>query len=153
MILARLERDAVFLEHRRDMRIARDGLWLVIVIGEHRVHVQRLRKLRNRVACLVIKHMQRAAHCRKRGTQLDHAFPYKFNAAICFVRQDIENFAVEYEHAMYALGVGQRGVQRSIIKRPQIAAKPEQGGGVLHSCHSASAPWRDVRRMRRSLPT
>ena len=151
MIFARLERDAFGFEQRRHVRVASNRLRFVIVIGEHCIHIQRLRELRNRVACLIVNHMQRTAHCLKCSTQLDHTFPDKFNAAIRLVNECVKDFAIKHEHAMHALGVGQRGVQRSIVKRPQIAAKPEQSGGVLHVRHFASAAPFGVRLAHHSL--
>ena len=85
MILARLERDALRLQHRRHVRVASNGLRLVVVIGEHRIHIQGLCELRDRVARRVVNHMQRAAQCLKRCTKFRDAFPDEFNAAIQLV--------------------------------------------------------------------
>ncbi len=140
LILEVGEGNAEYLQAARDVGIARDGVWLVVVIGVDRRHFELRGESRYLFARLAANDHQRASLAAQGVVEFDQAFADEFDAAI-HARQGIENLGVEDEGAEHFGVIAQGVIQRGVVEIAQVAAEPDKGtrAGRSHRLHCAAS--------------
>ena len=109
--------------------IALDGLRLVIVVGENRLHPKAVRQASDLVARHGVPHDQasvrRAGERAQSLVQLHQRFPDELHPAIG-AWQRIQDVAVEHEYGVDLPAVFQRVVKRRVVPHAQVAPEPHQ---------------------------
>ena len=129
LVLGDRHQDADIGQRAEHLRVARDRLGLVVAVGEHGLHVERLRDLGDLVFRTRVSHDQPAAQRAQVGVERDQRFADEFDAAIC-ARQRLEDVRVEHEHADHLAAAAQRLPQRRVVVDAQVASEPHQALGV-----------------------
>ena len=112
--------------------VAGNGLRLVVMVGEHRLHTECQRLLHHGATGCVVQHHQpgpgyamRQGQRRQCGVQLDQAMPDELDAPVR-ARQPIQNLAVKDKEAKHLPAGAQGVVQGGVVVCAQVAAKPDQ---------------------------
>jgi hypothetical protein len=74
--------------------------------------------------------VQPAAARLERVLELAHALPDELDAPVAAAGQKIEYLGVEDESAVHCTMRAQRGVQCGVVRHTQVAAEPDQRGGI-----------------------
>ena len=113
--------------------IARQGLGLVVVVGKNSLGTQAVCQCGHRLCGHRVQHDQSAAWVGRQRSQhpikLLQRLPDELHAPIG-PRQRVQNFMVKNKDAMHLLALGERPVQGCMIGGAQIAAEPDESGGV-----------------------
>ncbi|MNZ84055.1 hypothetical protein D3C78_1028000 [compost metagenome] len=129
MVLERVQRHAARLQGRAHARVARQGLGLVVVVGEHGRGAQLLRQPWNFRFGHALAHDQSglrvAAERAQVRIQRHQAVPDELHAPVG-ARQRLEDGCIEKKHAMH-LGAVAQGMKKSgMVAGAQIAPQPDQ---------------------------
>ena len=152
--LVTLQQHLVFVVAKSDAQLAQglghalvtfQGLGLVVAVGQHLLHAQRLRQLHDARQRRAVAHDEpaagRAAACGQllqAVVQLQHAGVDELHAPVAARGQRIQDVGVEHEGAVHALMAAQRVVERGVVVATQVAAQPHQGAGG-RSRHAVAA--------------
>ena len=133
LVLVGVERDADVGERTEHLCIAHHGGRLVVVIGKHRLHVERMRQGGDVVDRRRVPHDQHrlcmAGEQPKVGLQGYQRFANELDSPVD-AWQQVEDVPVEDEHANHFAAGPERTVQRCLIVHTQIASEPEQAFGI-----------------------
>ena len=123
-----MKTDVVLHELVAHGKVAGNCSRFVVVVGEHRIDLQFACKVWNRLAGTCVTKHQRSAEFSNCATQFANTFPDELDAPIAFVRQQIEDFRVEHEHAIHAPRRFQGVMKTGVVGDAQVAAEPEERG-------------------------
>jgi len=134
VVFRRVERDAEIGELAAHMGVAGQGVRVVVVVGEHGLHVQFVRECHDLVGGLAVAHEQARAgppvgltEGGQRRVEVVRALHEELDAAIG-ARQNIEDLGVEHECAPDLARRTQGVMERCVVVRAQVTAEPHQGG-------------------------
>ena len=125
VVLVAVEGHARVGQRTEHLRVAVERGRFVVAVGEHRLHVEAARELRDLVLGHGVAHDQAAAERMQGGVQLDQRLADEFDPAID-ARQRIEDRAVEDEDADHLPARAQRVEERRVVVDAQVAPEPHQ---------------------------
>ena len=145
MVLAGVQGDAGGGQCAAHLRVTRQRVGLVVMVGVDRLHMQLGGQLRQGLHRVAVAHQQADPFDAVRGGQRvqlrlqpDQAVADELDAAVG-ARQGVEDRAVEDERAPDAPGRAQCVVQRSVVVGAQVAPQPDQGGVERFGVHASAA--------------
>jgi len=137
MVLERQQPRAQARQAPGHLRIARQRLWLVVMVAEHGLHAELSGQPRDLVHRAAVAHDERAAMPAQVLVQHLQSAEDELDAPVG-ARQWVQDVAVQHKGAEHLVGVGQRAAQGSLVIDAQVAAEPDEGafkavGGGLHA--------------------
>ena len=106
--------------------VARDRLWLVVAVGEHRFRIQPGGQFRDHLRGAPVPHDEVTSQCSQPCIQRDHTVEQKLNAAVVGWQAG-QDILIEYEHGEYAARGEQGVMQCDMVVHAQIAPEPDEG--------------------------
>jgi len=109
------------------------------MIGEHGINIELRSQCRYRVTSRSMQYVERATANLQRRPQFNHGSVNELYPPIMAIWQSVKYFPVEHKDAMNLCRIHQGGVQCSVVEGAEVAAKPHQGGTILHGQRTPAA--------------
>ena len=134
MVFEAVKRNAMVGQTAAHLGVAGQGLGLVVMVGEHRLHTQVLGKLNHRVDGLAVAHQQTRLCMGRAFAPCGIEFLQRSvdeGHATVLARQLVQDGGVKHKGRVHMLGMLQGGAERGVVVQAQIPAKPHQNAVKL----------------------
>ena len=126
MVFAAVPSDAMFQELLLHSRVASQGLWFIVVVGEHGLYAQLSGQGGNFIASHTVHHPQPTPLGAQSLAQSLQALVNELHPPVA-AGQGIQYLAIEHEHAVHLTRRLQGVKQCCVVIQTQIAPKPHEG--------------------------
>ena len=134
MVFEALKGNACIGQGANHLGVPCQGLGLVVMVGEHRLHAQLNRQFHDLVHSLAMAHQQACISLggplTPSSIQLGNRRVDEGHAAVLGL-QFAQNGGVKHKRAVHMVAVAQGVAERGVVVQAQIASEPDQNAGEI----------------------